>query len=107
MDKLIASDKIIAKTHSKAQNYCYKRSTLLMEHIAGKCALNKIIATDIIQTIKMHRKLLLVTKLLQTLVARHKIIDTNGIHRSWHEKSTLNKIIATDKIIARNIIQAQ
>ena len=78
-----------------------------MEHLAGKYALNKIIATDNTGTIKMHRKLLLVTKLLQTLVARHKIIDMNGIHRSWHEKSALNKIIATDKIIARNIIRAQ
>ena len=48
-NKIFASDKIIAKTLSKAQNYCYEHNTLLMAHLAGKCVLNKIIAMNIMQ----------------------------------------------------------
>ena len=50
------------------------------------------------------QKLLLVTKLLTQgtkLLIRMEYIALLA------EKSTLNKIIATDKIIARNIIQAR
>ena len=36
-------------------------------------------------------------------MARHKNIDVNRIHRSWHMKSALKLLLQ----IARNIIQAQ
>ena len=86
----------ITKTLSEAKNYCYE---LLMAYLAGKCALNKIIATENHKTGNA-RQLLLVTKLLQKFVARHKI-DTNGMHHSWrtisrkmHTKNYCCKIIA-------------